>query len=140
MTNRLVFLTVFVVIVSCSRAFDPEIRTGSHLFLADGPQVLLSAISYMDDDQNPVVDIDLEILLGSLIYHESDGEFTASVTVETEFFEVLEGSDGELRRVHVMEEELNVANRNRNITESREFLTYNERISLPPGSDRKSVV
>lgn len=139
MTNRLVFLTVFVVIVSCSRAFDPEIRTGSHLFLADGPQVLLSAISYMDDDQNPVVDIDLEILLGSLIYHESDGEFTASVTVETEFFEVLEGSDGELRRVHVMEEELNVANRNRNITESREFLTYNERISLPPGSYRVAV-
>ena len=136
MLYRLFFLFLAIsLMIACSRAFDPEIRTGSHPQLIDGaPEFMVSAIAFLDNQDRPVIDVDLDIIYGSLIYREREGVFEAGVTVITDVYEVLDESDEDYRRVEQLRETLEVAERNASITDSGESFSYNERIRVAPGN------
>ncbi len=125
---------VIAIMMACSRAFDPDIRTGSHPHLTDGkPEVLISAIAYLDDEDQPVIDVDLDIVYGSLIFRESDGVFRAGVTIVTDVLLVIDESNDEYRRVEQRRDTIEVSGRNASITDSGESFAYSERIPVKPG-------
>ena len=122
------------IMIACSKAFDPDIRTGSHPHLTDGaPEFMISAIAFLDGQDRPVIDIDLDIVYGSLIYRGSDGLFEAGVTITTDVYLVIDESNEEYNRVEQLRETLEVAERNASITDSGDTFSYNERISVKPG-------
>ena len=127
-------LAAILALLACSRAFDPDIRTGSHPHLTDGkPEVMISAIAYLDSEDQPVIDLDMDVVYGSLIYREVDGVFQAGITVLTEVFLVIDESNDEFRRVDMRRDTLDVSGRNASITDSGDSFSYNERISVEPG-------
>ncbi len=132
-----IYLVILVLAVGCSRAFDPQIRTGAHPQLGDGvPEVMFSALAYLDDDNQPVIDTDLDIRYGSLIYRESDGIFTAGVEIQTEVFFVIDASEEEYERVEVMRDTIHVEDGNRRIIDSHEQFSHSDRIPVRPGNYR----
>lgn len=135
MPTRLLTISVlFVLLFACSRAFDPDIRTGSHPNLTDGsPEIMFSAIAFLDERDRPVIDVDLDIIYGSLIYRERESVFYASAEIVTEIYLVIDESEDEYRRVERVSETVEVSERNRAITDSGESLSYNERIQVDPG-------
>ncbi len=127
-------IVLIAVALACSRAFDPEIRTGAHPHLTDGkPEVMLSAIAFLDDENHPVIDVDLDIVYGSLIYRERDGEFQAGVGIQTEVFRVIDESDDEFERVEVRDKDIDVADDHHSVTDSGSTFSHNERIRVRPG-------
>lgn len=127
-------ILAFSALLACSRAFDPDIRTGSHPHLTDGkPEVLISAIAYLDDVDRPVIDVDLDIVYGSLIYRESGGTFRAGVTVVTDVFLVVDQEEDEYRRVAQRRDTVNVSETDVSITDSGETFSYSDRIAVSPG-------
>lgn len=132
--NISVFVLVLLLINACSKAFDPDIRTGSHPHLTEGlPEIMVSAIAFLDDEDQPVIDVDMDIVYGSLIYREREGIFNAAVVIQTEVFLVLDESNNEYERVHMIRDTREVAERNRNITNSGESFSYHNRVSINPG-------
>jgi GWxTD domain-containing protein len=120
--------------IACSKAFDPDIRTGSHPQMIEGaPEFMVSAIAYLDGQDRPVIDVDLDIIYGSLIYRERDGVFEAGVTIVTDVLLVVDDSNDDYRRVEQIRETVEVSKRNASITDSGESFSYNERIHVEPG-------
>ncbi len=131
---------MLLVAAGCSRAFDPDVRTGSHLQLADGhPEMLYSAIAFIDDANQPVIDLDIDVVYGSLIYRERDGVFTAGVEIQTEIYRMIDESDDEFERVEMFRESIDVKETTSNITDSRDTFSYHERIPVKPGRYRVLV-
>ncbi len=127
-------IMAIAAMMACSRAFDPDIRTGSHPHLTDGrPEVLISAIAYMDATNQPVIDVDLDIVYGSLIYRESGGVFQGGVTIVTDVFLVIDESNDEYRRVDQRRDTVEVSRRNASITDSGDSFSHSERIPVDPG-------
>ena len=127
-------LVLLAAALACSRAFDPDIRTGAHPHLTDGkPEMMLSAIAFLDDENHPVIDIDLDIVYGSLIYRERNGEFQAGVGIQTEVYRVIDESEDEYERVELLQEEMDIADDHHSITDSGSTFSYNERVRVTPG-------
>ncbi len=139
--NIIIFFLILTGLVSaCSSAFDPEVRTGSHIRPADGhPQVLVSALALIDEENRPVIDVHLDIVLGSLIYREQEEVFHAEVGIRTEVYRVIDESEDQYQRVAQSRESKKVERRDRDVVNSREVLTHEERIPVEPGRYRVLV-
>ncbi|MEX0681462.1 MAG: GWxTD domain-containing protein [Balneolales bacterium] len=124
-----------VVLAACSRAFDPDIRTGAIPRLTDGqPEIQFSAIAYIDDEViHPVIDVDLDIMYGSLIYRERGGVFSAGVIIQTDVYLVIDEENEEFERIESVRERIDVRDEDRSITRNRDTFSYNERIEVDPG-------
>ena len=135
--NRLLIIPGIITLMffmACSRAFDPDIRTGSHPHLTDGlPEVMISAIAFLDEQDQPVIDVDVDIVYGSLIYREQDGVFRSSVTIQTDVLRVIDASEEEYARVESLREVVEVSERNASITDSGDMFAHRERIAVSPG-------
>ncbi|MDG5767284.1 GWxTD domain-containing protein [Balneolales bacterium ANBcel1] len=140
--RKIVLLILALAILSsaCSRAFDPEVRTGSHFRPANGhPEILVSAISFVDDENNPVIDVSLDIIEGSLIYRERNGIFSAEAGVQIDVFKVIDSSDDEFQRVTVIRDSKTVESTHSGVTDSRDVISLEERIRVAPGRYRVLV-
>ncbi len=135
-----VFLGLSVLMAFCSRAFDPEVRTGSHIRPVDGhPEILISAISFFDEDDQPVIDVSMDVILGSLVYRERDGIFKAEVTIQTEVYRIIDSSEDEYERIAILRESKEVESSGRGITNSRDVISHSERVRADPGRYRVIV-
>ena len=135
--NRLLIVSgviMLMFLMACSRAFDPDIRTGSHPHLTDGlPEVMISAIAFLDERDQPVIDVDVDVVYGSLIYREQEGVFRGTATIQTDILKVIDASEDDYTRVASKREVIEIAERNSSITDSGEMFAHRERISVSPG-------
>lgn len=129
-----ILLLVVLLMAACSRAFDPDVRTGAHLRLAEGyPEIIISAIAYIDDRNQPVIDLDLDIIYGSLIYRERDGLFVAEMTLQIEIYRFFDDSGEEFERIKTLREPLLVEQRHASVVDSRESFSWSDRVAVEPG-------
>lgn len=136
-TPLIVLASLLLLFTACSRAFDPDIRTGSHIRMSDGqPQMILSAIAYFDDQNQPVIDVNMDIVYSSLIYREVDGTQQANLTVQTEIYRVIDESEDEYERVEMFRESLEVNEEESSSADRRDVFTYSTRIPIEPGKYR----
>ncbi|MEX0686587.1 MAG: GWxTD domain-containing protein [Balneolales bacterium] len=125
-------LLTTVMVVSCSRSFDPDVRTGATPTLIEGhPDIRMAAIGFFDEDGNPVLDVDTDIIYNSLIYKSTNDVFEAEVGIQIQVLSVKDGRDNQLveNRSYVID----VKEENRRIIESKEALHVHDRIDLEPG-------
>ncbi len=126
-----------LVVAACSRAFDPDVRTGAGQMLAeDAPEVRLSALGYFDDDGQPVIDIETEVVIGSLVFSSSDGVFTASAGVQLHIYKLEDEDDDRGERVETIEEGFKIEDEDSGIRTSNESYTLSKQVKAEPGKYR----
>lgn len=87
MKNRYLFYSVIAVVLllfmSCARSMNPDVERGSMYQFQDGyPEVRMSAIGLLDEQDNPFISVTTEIVFGSLIYRTIEDRTFAQISVE----------------------------------------------------------
>ncbi len=88
--NLLIFLLLSFVLYAtgCVRSANPDIERGSFFHFQDGyPEVRMSSIGYLSEDDHALINVTTDIVLGSLIYSTVDDVRKAEVTLEIRILE-----------------------------------------------------
>lgn len=124
-------LWVFLA-ASCSRQINENIERGSGYAYQQGhPEVRISAIGLFDEEGDPGIFVNADIVYGSLIYKEMDGVQTAEITVEIRMVE----TGGETEQPAVTETfNLSVDGKEKDLSNSQEVLKLEKRFPVEPGN------
>ena len=133
--NLLKFIPFYLLIISfalsCARSMNPDIERGSTFKFREGyPEVRISAIGFLDEGDQPGIDVSADIVYGSLIYKEVEDSLQARFTIEIQILPK-ENSPGE-SKTH--QETFTINRKNSNIVNSQETYSYDKRIAVEPGS------
>ncbi len=138
--NPFFLVSILILLVACSRAFEPNVRTGAgQMMVDDSPEIRLSALGYFDDEDDTVIDIETEVVLGSLVFSSSDGVFKASAGVQINIFKLEDKDDERGERVETIEEGFEVSDDDESIRTSNETYTLSKQVKVDPGKYRVEV-
>lgn len=130
------FPLLFIVLVSglliagCARSFNPDINRGSTYQYQPGhPEVRLSTIGLLDEENNPLLEVTADIVYGSLIYKSQDEEFTAQIRVEIQVRDV--DSDQIIESEHFPHE---IRQKDKSVISRQDVLTLERTLTVKPGN------
>mgnify|MGYP006892279290 CR=1 FL=1 len=89
-TLKICLLITVVSLAGCARSFNPDIERGSGYIFRDGfPEVRFSAIGFLDEQDEPGINIAADIVYGSLIYKKNDNtdSLTASIAIDVQILD-----------------------------------------------------
>lgn len=130
--KRILFsmLLAGLLLVSCGRSTNPDIVRGStYQFRGGFPEVRLSAIGFLNEADEPSINVAADIVYGSLIYKEENGMQTAQLVIEVQILdqENTENIIGTERyTVDIQREDPNIAY-------SQEVFTFEKQVPVNPG-------
>jgi GWxTD domain-containing protein len=82
-TKFILLLSFAGFVFSCTRASNPDIERGSSYHFQDGyPEVRISALGYLNEEDEGVINIAADIVEASLIYREREGVNRADIELE----------------------------------------------------------
>jgi len=119
-----------ILFSSCARTYNPDIERGSNYNFRKGhPEVRLSAIGFLDEEDRPHINIAADIVYGSLIYKKRGDKQRANVALE---IQIVDRENPEnLVKTHranlVMEEESS------DIIYSQDVFVFEKSIPVAPG-------
>jgi len=127
---------ILVFAAACARSFNPDIERGSTYKYRDGfPEVRISAIGFLDEGDEPGIDVTADIVYGSLIYKQEQDSLKSEFIIE---IQILPGDDdSRVARTH--QETITIAREDPNIVHSQEIYTYDKRIPVEPGTYKINV-
>lgn len=139
--NPLPYLLLLLLLVACSRAFEPNVRTGAGEMMADdSPEIRLSALGYFDDDDYPVIDIDTEVVIGSLIFSTDEGVHKASAGIRVNIYKLENEDDERGEHIESLEDGFEVRDEDESIRTSNETYTFSRQVRSEPGKYRVEVI
>lgn len=123
-----VLFTYLVVMTGCVRSANPDIERGSFFQFQDGyPELRTSSIGFLSEEDEPLISVTTEIVLGSLIYSTENDRRYANVSVEIRVLE----KDGDFSRS--VRNDFEVESDTNNSYDSQDVFTYEEDIEARPG-------
>ncbi|MDX1636812.1 MAG: GWxTD domain-containing protein [Balneolaceae bacterium] len=130
--TRYIYLVLFLpfLLIGCGQSTNPDIVRGSTYQYRGGfPEVRLSAIGLLNENDEPQISVAADIVYGSLIYKEVEGKQTANLAIEVQ---ILDQADTE----NIIDTErfsLTIERDDPNIAYSQEVFTFEKQISVSPG-------
>lgn len=126
-----------VILGSCARSMNPDIERGSDYKFREGfPEVRLSAIGFLDENDEPFINIAADIVYGSLIYKEQNGKQVSSVAVEVQILDQ-ENTDNLIKTRRY---DFPISSEDPDIVHSQELFTFQKQIDVEPGSYQVNLV
>ena len=117
-----------ISLLSCARSMNPDVERGSMYQFQDGyPEVRMTAIGLLDEQDNPYISMTSEIVYGSLIYRTVDEQTFAQVTIEIRINEK-EGDYSETSR-----DQLDILTEDSSDYQNQEVFSYQKRLEVQPG-------
>lgn len=125
------YLLLLSVALSCSRSMNPNIERGSTFKFREGfPEVRVSAIGFLDEGDEPGIDVSADIVYGSLIYKEEQDSLQARFTIEIQILP----KDDTRGTPTTHQETVTITRANPDIVNSQNLFSYDKRIPVDPGS------
>ncbi|MFO7848128.1 MAG: GWxTD domain-containing protein, partial [Balneolaceae bacterium] len=126
--SHILLLVLGCTALSCARSMNPDVERGDMYQFQDGyPEVRMSAIGLLDEQDNPYVNVTTEIVFGSLIYRTSNDTTFAEVSVEIRINE----KDGNFSKSD--REQLQVISRDSDSYNNQEVFSYERSLDVEPG-------
>lgn len=123
------FAALCFSLLSCARSMNPDVERGSMYQFQDGyPEVRMSAIGLLDEQDSPFVSVNTEIVFGSLVYRTIEDRTFAQVTVEIRVNEK-EGNFSTSSR-----DQLDVLSNDANSYNNQEVFSYEKKLDVEPGN------
>jgi len=131
MKNSAFILIVYLIFISsCARSFNPDIERGSDYHFRDGyPEVRFSAVGLIDETGQPKINLNADIVYGSLIYKQNDDKYFASITIDVQIIDEADGTNMTRSKQY----QVDITKDYRNIAFSQETFAVNKEINVAPG-------
>lgn len=127
-TGLLIILLLTGYATGCVRSSNPDVERGSTFRFQDGyPEVRMSSIGLLSEDDQALIDITTDIVLGSLIYSTKDSVRSAQVSLEIRILEKEGDFTKTIRRDFSVEADYTAS------YQSQEVFTHHESIEVEPG-------
>ena len=124
------FVLILALLVSsgCATTMDPNIERGSGFQFQDGyPELRISAIGYLDIDDNATINVTSEIVYGSLVYRAENNVSIAEVILEIRANQ----TDGSAS--YQFREEFEISSSEAELYRSQDVFTIIEDLDVNPG-------
>jgi GWxTD domain-containing protein len=129
--RALSFVILICIALGCARSANPDIERGSTYKYKPGfPEVRFSAVGFLDEANNPQINIAADIVYGSLIFKEVKKQQQAKMAIDIRVVS-LENNDNVIESKR---EEVDIQQEDQNIISSQQSYIYEERIEVPAGS------
>lgn len=133
-TSLLILLIFAGYATGCVRSTNPDVERGSTFRFQDGyPEIRMSSIGLLSEDDQPLIDITTDIVLGSLIYSTEDSVRSAKVSLEIRILE----NEGDFTKT--VRHDFNVKSDFTGSYQSQDVFTHHERIEVEPGTFEVAV-
>ena len=117
-----------ISLLSCARSMNPDVERGSMYQFQDGyPEVRMTAIGLLDEQDNPYISVTSEIVYGSLVYRTVEEQTFAQVTIEIRINEK-EGDYSKSSR-----DQLDILTEDTNGYQNQEVFSYQKELDVQPG-------
>ncbi|MEX0769087.1 MAG: GWxTD domain-containing protein [Balneolaceae bacterium] len=116
-------------VLSCSRASNPDIERGAPYQFQDGhPEIRMSALGYLDENDNGIISVAADIVEGSLIYREVENQNQAEIEIEVRIvgIEGTEHSDN-------YRTDLTIHNQQEGYVTTQDVINFERDMQVPPG-------
>lgn len=125
------YLLILGLMIGCAKSFNPDIeRGGDYTFREGYPEVRFTAIGLIDDEGEPKINVAADIVYGSLIYTEEQGEYVSNVAID---LQIIDQSDPD-NVIGSRRYNLDFEKEDPNIVYSQEIFTFQREISVEPGN------
>lgn len=112
----------------CVRSSNPDVERGSTFRFQDGyPEIRTSSIGLLSEQDQPLIDVTTDIVLGSLIYSTKDSVRSAQVSLEIRILE----KDGDFSKN--VRRDFSVESNYDESYQSQDVFTHRESIEVQPG-------
>lgn len=119
---------LILLVCSCVKSINPDIERGSDYVYREGyPDVRLSALGFLNEKDEAVVEVTTDIGYASLVYETVDGQQVASVELG---IRVVNAKSGEAENIF---REFKIESEVENFTLRQESFKFTEEIVVTPG-------
>ncbi len=129
--KNLLFLlipAIAIIVSGCARSANPDVERGSLFQYREGyPEIRMSSIGLLSEQDEPQINITSEVVLGSLIYSTIDDQRVANITLEIRILEV----DGDFTKTE--RREFQVQSDFEGAFIGQEVFTHDELFTVKPG-------
>jgi len=134
LSNRITYGAFIAILITgllgCARSFNPDIERGSDYHFRDGyPEVRFSAVGLIDENGQPKINLNADIVYGSLVYKQDDDQYTAKITIDVQIIDQGDGTNMTQSKQYQMD----ITKEDRNIAFSQETFAVNKEIDVSPG-------
>lgn len=128
-SGLLILLLLAGYATGCVRSTNPDIERGSTFRFQDGyPEIRMSSIGLLSENDEPLIDVTTDIVLGSLIYSTEDDVRFAEVSLEIRILQ----EDGNFSET--IRRDFSVESNYDGSYQSQDVFTHHESIEARPGS------
>jgi len=114
----------------CVSTSNPDVERGSMLQYREGyPEVRLSAIGILDEQNNPMIYVSSDIVYGSLIYKKKNEFMSADIDIEVQITK--QGEDKTV--VQRKNYSRNIRSKDPNIIHDQQVITFEDSLFVKPG-------
>ena len=119
------------IALSCARSSNPDVERGSTYNYKPGfPEVRFSAVGFLNENNNPSINIAADIVYGSLVYKELDSLQKAKLAIDVRI--VKKESDDNV--IESKRYEINIDREDDSILSSQQSYIFQKRLDVPAGS------
>jgi GWxTD domain-containing protein len=128
------FISVLIV-MSCARSANPDIERGSSYIYQRGyPDVRFSAVGFLNELNNPHINIIADIVYGSMIFTEVENKQQAQLSIEIN----IASQEDENNIIERQLNEITIKEENEGVISSQQSYIYEKRIEVPAGKYKVS--
>lgn len=125
------FCLALFIGLSCARSANPDIERGSDYEYRPGyPEVRFSAVGFLNEDNQPSINLAADIVYGSLIFKEFEGIQQAQIGIDVRIVKK-ETDDNVIDSKHY---DIEIEKEEPSITTSQKSFIFEKRIDVPAGS------
>ncbi|MEX2602277.1 MAG: GWxTD domain-containing protein [Balneolaceae bacterium] len=129
-TKPILLLCLAGTLLSCSRASNPDIERGTSYYFQDGhPEIRVSALGYLNLEDQPIISITTDIVHGSLIFREVEGVNTSEITLEIRIIGVEGTTYTDNYRT-----EFTITNEQEGYVTTQDVMKFEREMEVPPGN------
>ncbi len=127
----LTLILLICVALGCARSANPDIERGSSYKYKPGfPEVRFSAVGFLDESNQPQINIAADIVYGSLVFKEVKKIQQAKMAIDIRVVSK-ENNNNVIESTH---EEIDIDQKDQSIISSQQSYIYEERIEVPAGN------
>jgi GWxTD domain-containing protein len=126
-------LIAFIILNGCARSFNPEIDMGSGYELVPGtPDVRMDAKGFLDDDDNPFINVIVQINKNSLIYRSDFNKRFSEIEIDIRIVDLITSESRNYIEVFIVDDP------SQHIGEGMYFV-FSEDYEIKPGDHSVTV-
>jgi len=126
----LLCLTI-IISLGCARSANPDIERGSDYKYKPGfPEVRFSAVGFLNENNNPSINIAADIVYGSLVFKEVDGLQKAEIAIDVRIVK----KENDKNVIESKRYDIDIEKEDESITTSQQSYIFDKRIDVPAGS------